>query len=191
MTGNLPPDSCSFFLPCSALCLLFPFYCLPSDATAGQSLGYGFVNYVRPEDAEKAINTLNGLRLQNKTIKVSLTGDQPLCCLMENGRLINDPVSFSAPFSPCTRVVVWSVIWSQVSFARPSSEAIKGANLYVSGLPKAMTQQELEALFTPYGRIITSRILCDNITGMYTNTDIHGKRAPLFLLPLVSHMLPH
>lgn len=41
---------------------------------AGQSLGYGFVNYVRPEDAEKAINTLNGLRLQNKTIKVSIIG---------------------------------------------------------------------------------------------------------------------
>lgn len=90
------------------------------DKVTGQSLGYGFVNYVRPEDADKAINTLNGLRLQNKTIKVS--------------------------------------------FARPSSEAIKGANLYVSGLPKAMTQQELEALFTPFGRIITSRILCDNIT---------------------------
>ncbi|CAH0562552.1 unnamed protein product [Brassicogethes aeneus] len=88
----------------------------------GQSLGYGFVNYHRPEDAEKAINTLNGLRLQNKTIKVS--------------------------------------------YARPSSEAIKGANLYVSGLPKNMTQQDLEALFNPYGRIITSRILCDNITGL-------------------------
>ncbi|XP_071039516.1 ELAV-like protein 1 isoform X3 [Parasteatoda tepidariorum] len=87
-----------------------------------QSLGYGFVNYVRPEDAEKAINTLNGLRLQNKTIKVS--------------------------------------------YARPSSEAIKGANLYVSGLPKSMTQQDLEGLFTPFGRIITSRILCDNITGL-------------------------
>lgn len=86
----------------------------------GQSLGYGFVNYHRPEDAEKAINTLNGLRLQNKTIKVS--------------------------------------------YARPSSEAIKGANLYVSGLPKNMTQQDLEALFSPFGRIITSRILCDNIT---------------------------
>ena len=38
---------------------------------AGQSLGYGFVNYVDPKDAEKAINTLNGLRLQTKTIKVS------------------------------------------------------------------------------------------------------------------------
>jgi len=37
---------------------------------SGQSLGYGFVNYVDPKDAEKAINTLNGLRLQTKTIKV-------------------------------------------------------------------------------------------------------------------------
>ncbi|XP_026276249.1 ELAV-like protein 1 isoform X17 [Frankliniella occidentalis] len=92
------------------------------DKVTGQSLGYGFVNYHRPEDAEKAINTLNGLRLQNKTIKVS--------------------------------------------FARPSSEAIKGANLYVSGLPKSMTQQDLENLFSPYGRIITSRILCDNMSGL-------------------------
>ncbi|XP_023717323.1 ELAV-like protein 1 isoform X1 [Cryptotermes secundus] len=91
-----------------------------SSILGRQSLGYGFVNYHRPEDAEKAINTLNGLRLQNKTIKVS--------------------------------------------YARPSSEAIKGANLYVSGLPKNMTQQDLENLFSPYGRIITSRILCDNIT---------------------------
>lgn len=90
------------------------------DKVTGQSLGYGFVNYHRAEDAEKAITTLNGLRLQNKTIKVS--------------------------------------------YARPSSEAIKGANLYVSGLPKNMAQQDLENLFSPYGRIITSRILCDNIT---------------------------
>ncbi|XP_044591238.1 ELAV-like protein 3 isoform X9 [Microplitis mediator] len=94
----------------------------PGQFSFGQSLGYGFVNYHRPEDAEKAINTLNGLRLQNKTIKVS--------------------------------------------YARPSSEAIKGANLYVSGLPKNMAQQDLENLFSPYGRIITSRILCDNITGV-------------------------
>lgn len=89
---------------------------------SGQSLGYGFVNYVRQDDAERAINQLNGLRLQNKTIKVS--------------------------------------------YARPSSEAIKGANLYVSGLPKSMTQQDLESMFRAYGSIITSRILCDNITGL-------------------------
>lgn len=91
------------------------------DKVTGQSLGYGFVNYHRIEDASKAIATLNGLRLQNKTIKVS--------------------------------------------YARPSSEAIKGANLYVSGLPKHMAQPDLERLFSSCGNIITSRILCDNITG--------------------------
>merc|ERR1711935_503826 len=90
--------------------------------TVGQSLGYGFVNYHRADDATKAIQTLNGLRLQNKTIKVS--------------------------------------------YARPSSEAIKGANLYVSGLPKHMAQPDLERMFSCAGDIITSRILCDNITGL-------------------------
>merc|ERR1712212_567633 len=94
---------------------------------AGQSLGYGFVNYHRQEDASKAIQTLNGLRLQNKTIKVS--------------------------------------------YARPSSEAIKGANLYVSGLPKHMAQPDLERLFSSCGNIITSRILCDNITGGPSKAD--------------------
>ncbi|KAK1154005.1 ELAV-like protein 3 isoform X1 [Acipenser oxyrinchus oxyrinchus] len=88
--------------------------------SAGQSLGYGFVNYVDPNDADKAINTLNGLKLQTKTIKVS--------------------------------------------YARPSSASIRDANLYVSGLPKTMSQKEMEQLFSQYGRIITSRILVDQVT---------------------------
>lgn len=50
----------------------------PSPPT-GQSLGYGFVNYVRQDDAERAINQLNGLRLQNKTIKVGALGFSVLC----------------------------------------------------------------------------------------------------------------
>lgn len=41
-------------------------------------MGYGFVNYVDPNDADKAINTLNGLKLQTKTIKVS----RPQCILL-------------------------------------------------------------------------------------------------------------
>ena len=53
----------------------------------------------------------------------------------------------------------------QVSFARPSTPLIKDANLYVSGLPKTMTQEDLQRIFQPYGRIITSRILVDPCTG--------------------------
>ncbi|XP_064626100.1 ELAV-like protein 4 isoform X4 [Lineus longissimus] len=90
------------------------------DKGTGQSLGYGFVNYKLADDAEKAIHTLNGLRLQNKTIKVS--------------------------------------------YARPSSESIKNANLYISGIPKNMNQNDLEHLFASCGKIITARILYDNCT---------------------------
>lgn len=46
---------------------------LVRDKGTGQSLGYGFVNFLRVEDAEKAVTSMNGLRLQNKTIKVSLS----------------------------------------------------------------------------------------------------------------------
>ncbi len=46
---------------------------LVRDKTTGQSLGYGFVNFIRTEDAEKAVKAMNGLRLQNKTIKVRFT----------------------------------------------------------------------------------------------------------------------
>ncbi|XP_046871674.1 ELAV-like protein 1a isoform X1 [Hypomesus transpacificus] len=91
------------------------------DKVAGHSLGYGFVNYLNPSDAERAISTLNGLRLQSKTIKVS--------------------------------------------YARPSSDTIKDANLYISGLPKTMTQKDVEDMFARYGRIINSRVLVDQASG--------------------------
>ena len=60
----------------------------------------------------------------------------------------------------------------KVSLARPSCDMIKGANLYVSGLLKTMTQRELESMFAPCGNIITSRILCDPQTGEILNCSI-------------------
>ncbi|VEL40662.1 unnamed protein product [Protopolystoma xenopodis] len=53
----------------------------------------------------------------------------------------------------------------QVSLARPSCESIKGANLYICGLPKTVGQKELERLFGQCGKIITSRILMEPNTG--------------------------
>ncbi|NWQ72069.1 ELAV2 protein, partial [Neopipo cinnamomea] len=47
---------------------------LVRDKVTGQSLGYGFVNYVEAGDADRAIGALNGLKLQTKTIKVPLGG---------------------------------------------------------------------------------------------------------------------
>lgn len=54
--------------------------------STGQSLGYGFVNYIDPKDAEKAINTLNGLRLQTKTIKVRQK--KAFCSIQEEDKVV-------------------------------------------------------------------------------------------------------
>ncbi|CDS36016.1 ELAVprotein 2:3:4 [Echinococcus multilocularis] len=93
---------------------------LVREKSTGESLGYAFVKYYNAMDAKKAIDTFNGLKMENKTIKVSI--------------------------------------------ARPSCDAIKGANLYICGLPRNLKISELEDIFRPCGRIITTRILCDKKT---------------------------
>ena len=92
------------------------------DKDTNASLGYGFINYGTAAEAERAIRDLNGLALQDKTIKVS--------------------------------------------YARPSSSAIKNANVYVANLPPTFTTQDLDAMFRVFGEIITSKILIDQTTGM-------------------------
>ncbi|KAI3383745.1 hypothetical protein SNEBB_002908 [Seison nebaliae] len=91
------------------------------DKTTNQSLGYGFVNYMKHSEAEFAINSLNGVKIYNKVIKVS--------------------------------------------YARPSCESIKGANLYICGVPKSWDLNKLDEYFGQSGKIITSRILYDQSTG--------------------------
>ncbi|VDL91236.1 unnamed protein product [Schistocephalus solidus] len=90
---------------------------LVREKTTGESLCYAFVKFSHPEDAQKAVADINGLKIENKTVKVSV--------------------------------------------ARPSCEAIRGANLYICGLPRSMTNVELDELFKSCGNIITSRILCE------------------------------
>lgn len=78
----------------------------------GQSLGYGFVNYSDPNDADKAINTLNGLKLQTKTIKVGALfpcrlspypiSAHPNCPHVPFPLPTGDPVTAIHPSSPLT-----------------------------------------------------------------------------------------
>uniref|UniRef100_A0A1I7SRM5 ELAV-like protein 2 n=1 Tax=Bursaphelenchus xylophilus TaxID=6326 RepID=A0A1I7SRM5_BURXY len=57
---------------------------LVRDKTTGQSLGYAFVNYCNPDDASRARQSLNGLRLQNKTIKVPNSANGGFCIFVFN-----------------------------------------------------------------------------------------------------------
>ena len=100
---------------------------------------------------------MNGLRLQNKTIKVNYPRDD---VLRRVSWLSSNPSRESEPMPHLRKT-----LFLQVSFARPSSDSIKFANLYICGIPKQWTSKELEGYFTSCGKIITSRILLDSSTG--------------------------
>lgn len=142
-------------------------------------------------DADRAIGALNGLKLQTKTIKVpwgrgggrlgGFQGGGGTWRVLQRGTWESFVVEGALGGHLCVLCGGWkpwvgdaAVPWGvprahlppQVSYARPSSASIRDANLYVSGLPKAMGQKEMEQLFSQYGRIITSRILVDQVTGV-------------------------
>ena len=76
-------------------------------------------------------------------------------------------------FRPCPGLTVllnWYWYWYtfllfhylfKVSYARPSSNEIKNANLYISGLPQTCDAIRLRELFQNFGEIITSKVLVD------------------------------
>ncbi|XP_046673014.1 sex-lethal homolog isoform X1 [Homalodisca vitripennis] len=91
------------------------------DFKTGYSYGFAFVSYVTPEDAQKAIQQLNGYQIGSKHIKVS--------------------------------------------YARPSGENIKDTNLYVTNLPRDITEYNLKKMFEDFGEIVQMNLLKDKETG--------------------------
>lgn len=91
------------------------------DKPTGYSYGFGFIDYQSPTDAQRAIESLNGLQLQNKKMKVA--------------------------------------------YSRQGGDEIKGANLYVTNVPKHWKVEQLQAAFAQFGKIVQARIISDERTG--------------------------
>lgn len=77
---------------------------------------------MNPQDASRAIASINGIQYYNKRLKVS--------------------------------------------YARPPGEEIKDSNLYITNLPRNITENDIENLFGEFGDIVQKNILKDKITGM-------------------------
>lgn len=113
------------------------------DLKTGYSYGFGFVNFISDESALRAIKCLNGLTIRSKRIKVSVPN----------------------PSNTATRSSCALVRSFQVSYARPAGDEAVETNLYVSNLPKTVTEELLDVIFGKYGTILQKNILRDKLTG--------------------------
>ncbi|KAK5638173.1 hypothetical protein RI129_012468 [Pyrocoelia pectoralis] len=88
----------------------------------------------------------------------------------------------------------------KVSYSRPPGQDMKYSNLYVTNLPKNVTEEDMDNLFGEFGEIIQRTVLKDKITGMprgvgfvrFSKTEeaqsaisaLNGKQLDNALLPL-------
>lgn len=68
---------------------------LVKNHSTGESMGYGFVEYASTHQAEMAINQLNGVRMEQKTLKVSFARKSPPESKDTNVYIANLPESLS------------------------------------------------------------------------------------------------
>lgn len=54
----------------------------------------------------------------------------------------------------------------KVSYSRPPGTDMKDSNLYITNLPKDVTEQDVENLFKDYGEIVQRTVLKDKHTGL-------------------------
>ncbi|XP_045466085.1 sex-lethal homolog isoform X2 [Harmonia axyridis] len=54
----------------------------------------------------------------------------------------------------------------KVSYSRPPGTDMRDSNLYVTNLPKDVTEQDIDQMFNPFGEIVQRTVLKDKITGM-------------------------
>ncbi|CAH1973967.1 unnamed protein product [Acanthoscelides obtectus] len=54
----------------------------------------------------------------------------------------------------------------KVSYSRPPGADMKDSNLYITNLPKDVTEEDIDNLFKHYGEIVQRTVLKDKITGL-------------------------
>lgn len=54
----------------------------------------------------------------------------------------------------------------KVSYSRPPGQDMKDSNLYITNLPKNVTEEDIDKMFGEYGEIVQRTVLKDKLTGM-------------------------
>ncbi|XP_057680354.1 embryonic polyadenylate-binding protein-like isoform X2 [Corythoichthys intestinalis] len=101
----------------------------------GRSRGFGFVNYANHEDAQKAVDEMNGKELNGKCLYVGRAQKR----LERQGELKRK--------------------FDQIKLDR--IQRYQGVNLYVKNLDDSIDDEKLRKEFSPYGTITSAKVMTD------------------------------
>ena len=129
-------------------------------------MGYGFVMFQYPEDAQRAISALHNCQLGHKTLHVSLAKQK-------NGnkqQRASHPSTPISSFSPSSSLLQQHAALSSLGPGSAPSLSpsllphTPNTNVYMAGIPHHYSKAELDELTAPYGHILESRVLIDKQT---------------------------
>jgi len=122
------------------------------DQNTGRSRGYGFVAFRKKEDAEQALQEMNGEWLGSRAIRCNWANQKSTAQKMEQGGMPGLPSSSSSA-SSSARPSDFQIILNQTA---PTNTTV-----YVGNLPPDIQDQTLRERFSEFGSIEEIRIQKD------------------------------
>jgi polyadenylate-binding protein len=110
--------------------------CVVMKGDDGKSKGFGFINFDTPEQAEKAVNEMNGKEIGGKAIYA--------------GRAQKKSERESELRSKFEQMKMEHM------------QKYQGVNLYIKNLEDDYDDDKLRAIFTPYGTVTSCKVMRDN-----------------------------
>lgn len=108
------------------------------DRQTGRSRGFAFVTMATQEDADSAVEKLNGYEYQGRTLRVNSGPPPPKDSFTTRGGFRNE---------------------------KPSGNFNSGNRAFVGNLPWGADDLSLEQLFSDYGKVVEARVVYDRETG--------------------------
>ncbi|KAJ0836209.1 putative polyadenylate-binding protein/Hyperplastic disc protein [Helianthus annuus] len=129
------------------------------DLSTRRSLGYGYVNYMNPQDAARAIEVLNFTPLNGKSIRIMYSHRDPSVRKSGSGNIFIKNLDKAIDQKKNEREQEL-----KQKFEQSMKEAVdksQGLNLYVKNLDDTVTDESLREYFAPFGTITSCKVMRD------------------------------